>query len=55
MTHEPQSGEESIDESGRNLTQQEIDEQGTDDVPVDADWSESPAERDDAAIGGDAA
>jgi hypothetical protein len=55
MSEEPENGEESIDESGRNLTQQELDEQGTDDVPVDAGWRESPAERDDTAIGGDAA
>jgi hypothetical protein len=55
MTEEPEDGEESIDESGRNLTQQELDEQGAEDVPVDTDWSESPVERDDTAIGGDAA
>jgi hypothetical protein len=38
MTEEPENGEESIDESGRNLTQQELDDEGTEDVPVDTEW-----------------
>jgi hypothetical protein len=41
MTHEePESGEEQIDESGRNPTQQDIDEHGAEDVPVDVPWPE---------------
>ena len=32
------SGEESIDDSGRNPTQQGIDEAGAGDEPVDAPW-----------------
>jgi hypothetical protein len=35
----PDSGEEDIDEEGRNPTQQRMDEEGVEDVPVDADWS----------------
>ena len=35
------NGEEAIDESGRNPTQQRMDEEGVEDVPVDADWEES--------------
>jgi hypothetical protein len=38
MTEEPENGEEEIDESGRNLTQQELDDEGTEDVPVDTEW-----------------
>jgi hypothetical protein len=39
MTHEePENGEAEIDESGRNPTQQRMDEEGTEDVPVDAEW-----------------
>jgi hypothetical protein len=37
-----ENGEEAIDESGRNLTQQEIDERGPSDAPADADWEEVP-------------
>jgi hypothetical protein len=33
-----ESGEEQIDESGRNPTQQEIDERGASDAPVDVEW-----------------
>jgi hypothetical protein len=51
---EVENGEEAIDESGRNPTQQEIDEEGTTGEPVDADWEKSPVERDDTAIGRDA-
>jgi hypothetical protein len=36
--HEFESGEESIDEEGRNETQQRIDEDGPSDAPADADW-----------------
>jgi hypothetical protein len=39
---EPENGEEEIDESGRNATQRELDERGTEDVPVDADWKTEP-------------
>ena len=35
---QPESGEETIDERGRNPTQRRIDEEGGDDAPVDADW-----------------
>ena len=28
-----------IDDDGRNLTQQRMDEDGLEDVPVDADWT----------------
>jgi hypothetical protein len=51
---EPQrnNGEDAIDESGRNLTQQEIDERGASGAPADEDWTESPAERPDSAVGG---
>jgi hypothetical protein len=34
------NGEESIDESGRNLTQQEIDKEGASEAPVDPGWKE---------------
>jgi len=34
------NGEEEIDESGRNLTQQQLDEQGTEPVPVDTEKHE---------------
>ncbi|HEY6960250.1 MAG TPA: hypothetical protein VI408_00025 [Gaiellaceae bacterium] len=37
-----ENGEEAIDESGRNPTQQRLDEEGTEDAPVDADWEETP-------------
>ena len=37
-SHEPENGEEAIDESGRNLTQQQLDEEGTENVPVDTEW-----------------
>ena len=39
---EPESGEEAIDEEGRNPTQQRIDEEsgGGEDRPVDASWRE---------------
>ncbi len=33
-----ENGEEAIDESGRNLTQQEIDERGASQAPADAEW-----------------
>ena len=36
--NEIENGEEAIDESGRNLTQQRMDEEGVEDVPVDSDW-----------------
>ncbi len=33
-----ENGEEAIDESGRNLTQQAIDERGPSDAPADVEW-----------------
>jgi hypothetical protein len=33
-----ESGEELIDEEGRNPTQQRIDEEGAEETPVDAEW-----------------
>ena len=30
-----------IDDEGRNLTQQRIDEDGAEEVPVDADWADA--------------
>jgi hypothetical protein len=32
--------ETEIDETGRNATQRRMDEEGTDDEPVDVDWEE---------------
>lgn len=32
------NGEEAIDETGRNATQQRMDEEGVENAPVDADW-----------------
>jgi hypothetical protein len=37
---EPESGEERIDESGRNPTQRRIDEEQPDQEPVDVPWPE---------------
>jgi hypothetical protein len=37
---EIENGEEAIDESGRNATQQRLDEEGTEPVPVDVEWNE---------------
>jgi hypothetical protein len=34
------NGEELIDESGRNPTQREIDEDGPSEQPVDVDWDD---------------
>jgi hypothetical protein len=34
---EIENGEEEIDESGRNLTQQQLDEQGVEPIPVDTE------------------
>jgi hypothetical protein len=43
--NEPETDENDlIDESGRNPTQQRMDEEGVEDVPVDAEWT-SGAER----------
>jgi hypothetical protein len=36
--NEAENGEEAIDESGRNLTQQEIDERGASQAPADTEW-----------------
>jgi hypothetical protein len=52
MTDEPgRSGEERIDDAGRNPTQRRIDEEGAEEAPVDAPWgtedtSEEGEERD---------
>jgi hypothetical protein len=42
------SGEELIDESGRNPTQRAIDEESATDRPVDAPWGGEPLEDDPA-------
>lgn len=34
---------EQIDESGRNPTQERMDEEGTEARPVDADWDNEPS------------
>jgi hypothetical protein len=39
--HEPESGEEAIDETGRNPTQQRLEEEGAEPKPVDIEWEES--------------
>jgi hypothetical protein len=38
--HEPENGEEAIDESGRNPTQQRLDEEGAEPKPVDVEWED---------------
>jgi hypothetical protein len=39
-SNEPETnGEDELDESGRNPTQQRMDDEGVEDVPVDAQWS----------------
>jgi hypothetical protein len=38
--HEHESGEAEIDETGRNPTQQEIEERGASHAPADLDWEE---------------
>ena len=38
--HEPENGEEAIDESGRNLTQQRLDDEGAEPTPVDVEWDD---------------
>ncbi|HEV7642075.1 MAG TPA: hypothetical protein VGO39_14510 [Gaiellaceae bacterium] len=37
---EIENGEESIDESGRNLTQQRLDEEGAEPAPIDVEWED---------------
>jgi hypothetical protein len=39
-----ESGEEQIDEEGRNPTQQRIDEEGEEERPGDAGWAETSDE-----------
>jgi hypothetical protein len=39
------SGEEEIDEQGRNVTQQRMDEEGTSSQPVDLDENESSSQQ----------
>ena len=38
MTESGGSGEERIDEEGRNPTQRRLDEKGAEEAPVDAQW-----------------
>jgi hypothetical protein len=46
MTDEPDSsGEERIDDAGRNPTQRRIDEEGAEEAPVDAPWETEDATR----------
>jgi hypothetical protein len=40
MSEKPENGDEAIDESGRNPTQQRMDEEGTEPVPVDEEWED---------------
>ena len=40
MSERESSGEELIDEQGRNPTQKSLDEEGPPDTPVDEDWDE---------------
>ena len=48
MTEEPgSSGEERIDEEGRNPTQRRIDEEGAEEAPVDAPWETEDAPHED--------
>jgi hypothetical protein len=37
---ETENGEQEIDETGRNATQQRMDEEGVEAKPVDVDWEE---------------
>ena len=39
------SGEERIDEEGRNPTQRRIDEEGAEEAPVDAPWETEDAQQ----------
>jgi hypothetical protein len=48
---EIESGEGEIDEEGRNPTQQRLDEEGAEDVPVDAPWPEGGSGPDDGGPG----
>jgi hypothetical protein len=39
--HEPENGEETIDESGRNATQRRLEEEGGPEAaPVDVEWED---------------
>ncbi len=40
MSERESSGEDLIDEQGRNPTQQSLDEEGPPDKPVDEDWDQ---------------
>ena len=40
MTERETNGEELIDDEGRNPTQQRIDEEGSEPVPVDESWED---------------
>jgi hypothetical protein len=46
MSERSESGEEHVDESGRNPTQRRMDEEG-ETGPVDASWTETPGADDD--------
>ena len=41
MTEPIENGEDQIDEEGRNPTQQRIDEEGAEPVPVDEPWEDA--------------
>jgi hypothetical protein len=40
MSESPEENDEEIDEAGRNPTQQRMDEEGTEPVPVDEEWDD---------------
>jgi hypothetical protein len=44
MSEQPDHTGTPVDDEGRNPTQQRIDEEGAEDVPVDADWIEDDEE-----------
>jgi hypothetical protein len=46
MSERTESGEEAVDEYGRNPTQQRMDEEG-ETAPVDVSWTETPGDGDD--------
>jgi len=37
---EPEVGDDGVDDSGRNVTQRQMDEAGVEDKPVDEEWEE---------------
>jgi hypothetical protein len=46
-----ENGEEEIDESGRNMTQQRLDERGVSQQPVDVPWETGEAGSDEGGPG----